>query len=227
MRLLIIFLIIPFFCSGQYFYPLLGKSSPSGSNWTIIGTPSAVNGTTISANTTGANFVAIAVSNYLSSGSISATGGMTFSIAKGVNYTGVYTTIFYAYPTSGQTSISTTFTLVSGSYSSMAVLCAYNPVIPTLDQTAGLGSGSSLISPSITPSYTYELILNALSFDNAAGVIWNPATGWTGFLAAGSSSHFALGFEYYIYAGTSAISATTTGTGMPPQYGNIICSWAQ
>jgi len=27
MRLLIIFLIIPFFCNGQYFYPLLGKSA--------------------------------------------------------------------------------------------------------------------------------------------------------------------------------------------------------
>jgi hypothetical protein len=215
-----------FYSEAQFVNTLSCSNNTSGSNWTIIGSPSAVNGSVITANTVGANFVAVAVSNYAVSPTLSATGGMSFSVAKSVNYTAVYTTIFYAFPTAGQTSSSTTFTLTAGTYASLAVLCAYNPVIPTLDQTAGTGSGSSLTSSSITPSYTYELILNALSFDNASGYTWSAATGWTGLYASGTSSNFGLGFEYYIYSGSSSINAVTTGI-QHSVFGNIIASWAQ
>ena len=212
------------FCSGQnYQRPRRSAVAPSGSHWTILHFVSQ-NGTSISVSTTGANLVVVCTSNYSANPTISATGGMGFTQIKSVQYLNVYTNEFYALPTSGQTSISTTFTVVSGSYCSVCVLVVYNSMsTPALDMYNGVAGG--YLTGGVTPTNPYELLVTTASFNNSSGITYTPPSGWTGSYASGTGSAFGLGTAYYIDPSTAFINPSISSSST--WFGNLIASFTQ
>jgi len=230
MRLLIIFLIIPFFCNGQYFYPLLGKSATGGVPPVIKNQISAYSTTalTCTSNTvdmTGVTSIVIAVTfNVFGSGwtnTISDSKGNVYTLAA--NDADGFGFIYYCTGlTSSNVSSTMTFTCktatnyeLEGVFFTVYGLTGIS-ALDTHNSAIFAGITATISTPSITPAYSGEFIVVA------AGNIFYGATtalsnGFT--LDQSIDSHETWNCQgHLLTTSTSAISTTLSNGGSGYNY---------